>query len=293
MAIAGQPTTEAEEAEIKKWRLPRIHRGDGGDMRRLKYLRAEEKAGHRFSKWLTARKSKVEATEQTYRIINHWTELGLVDDDRKDKQTWRRFSPLDLIWIQVIVAMRRFGVPLEKIRIAKRSLFFSDFDPKDPSNNLEEFVVWAMAGKPVYLLMFDDGWTVPAMPEEIEFSRSIGVLQPHFISFSLNAIATDAIGKARGEDYSAKARDDGIAVFGLKPDEMMLLMDVRSGEYDAVRVLLKNGKIKLFKGDKVEKVDEKLIDLVKKDGYQKIEIIQENKVIQSIRRTVNRKAVAG
>ena len=62
-------------------------------------------------------------TEQTYRTINHWCSVGLLDDSRINSQGWRKFSMVELAFISIISALRNFGVPLETIKVVKEELF--------------------------------------------------------------------------------------------------------------------------------------------------------------------------
>src|SRR5207244_8824468 len=63
----------------------------------------------------------------TYRVINHWTAQGLLDDGREDNSSdWRKFSLKDLLWLRVLRELRRFGLSLEMLRTAYNSLIYID-----------------------------------------------------------------------------------------------------------------------------------------------------------------------
>lgn len=58
-----------------------------------------------------------------YRSINHWENYGLIDDERDDSKSWRRFSFVEFIWIRMIDQMRKMGLPMETVKAVKAHLF--------------------------------------------------------------------------------------------------------------------------------------------------------------------------
>lgn len=60
----------------------------------------------------------------TSRVYNHWKNSGLLPLIRNSKI--ERLSYLEFFWIRIIMQLREFGMPLEKIRKVKRKIF--DYD---------------------------------------------------------------------------------------------------------------------------------------------------------------------
>lgn len=58
-----------------------------------------------------------------YRSINHWENSGLIDNDRGEARSWRRFSFVEFIWIRMVDEMRKAGLPMEAIKVVKGHLF--------------------------------------------------------------------------------------------------------------------------------------------------------------------------
>ena len=69
------------------------------------------------------RRFELKDTEQTYRTINHWCKMGLIDDSRTNTQGWRKFSIVELALISIISTLRNFGIPLGTIKVVKEKLF--------------------------------------------------------------------------------------------------------------------------------------------------------------------------
>ena len=49
------------------------------------------------------------------RMLNHWEELNLIDNNRENGKGWRKFSILDSVWMEIILELRNFGFPNDKI----------------------------------------------------------------------------------------------------------------------------------------------------------------------------------
>ena len=55
-------------------------------------------------------------TGVNYRVINHWDEKGIIRFSRTNKDSNRKFSFIDFIWIKVVNELRSFGVKLPVIQ---------------------------------------------------------------------------------------------------------------------------------------------------------------------------------
>ena len=90
-------------------------------------------------------------TQQTYRTINYWSNIGLLDDYRENNRCWRKFSIVELAFIFIISSLRDFGVSLETIKEVKKELFRVPTTPyyTNPNKiNLIEYAVIHSAGIP-------------------------------------------------------------------------------------------------------------------------------------------------
>lgn len=54
----------------------------------------------------------------TYRKINDWDSKNLISGNRENKQSgWRRFSFVDIVKFRIIMDLRTFGFPIDKIKV--------------------------------------------------------------------------------------------------------------------------------------------------------------------------------
>lgn len=61
----------------------------------------------------------IKNTSSTYKVINDWTRLGIIEDRRHELKQWRKFSLIDLIWIRIVSELRSIKYPLNKIKELK------------------------------------------------------------------------------------------------------------------------------------------------------------------------------
>jgi len=56
----------------------------------------------------------------------------LITSNRPDDKGWRRYSLIDVVWLNIIKELRRFGYPLDQILKVKKNISRkSDNDPSD------------------------------------------------------------------------------------------------------------------------------------------------------------------
>lgn len=120
-------------------------------------------------------------TNAGYRSINHWESEGLIANNREEGQRWRRFSFVDLVWINMVDQMRNLGIKLETVRRIKEMVLEPTMisevwdmiikmgdvkDIADPTRNPEEYEAYNALMQKVVL-----------GPEEGEVQESFTFLQ--------------------------------------------------------------------------------------------------------------------
>jgi hypothetical protein len=73
-----------------------------------------------LSKVLNYKKYKLSKREFSYRIINHWESNNIIDSQRPGDKGWRKYSIMDLVWLNVIKELQFFRVsPCSKLASVK------------------------------------------------------------------------------------------------------------------------------------------------------------------------------
>lgn len=138
--------------------------------------------------------------DATYRVLSHWDTMGLLECDRDGEKGWRRFNLVERLWVQVIIQLRKLGLPLEKIKLSK-PFFFEKISDRSWVTYAEYYCLSVIAiGRPVQLIILEDGQT-----EFLDYSELKGVEEltslRHFISLSLNELLSTLLNKQLKVNY--------------------------------------------------------------------------------------------
>lgn len=222
-----------------------------------------------------------------YRVINHWSGLNLfIDDEPNANQIkWRRFSFTDIIWIEIIKELRKYGFSLDKI--SKLKEFIIDQPIADP-HAFEYQIFLTMVRTPVSLLVYEDGFGI-FIAREGDFSNKFikGYLNSNlkrssFIVIDLNRIVTKLFPLKNNLPEFNDLVD-------LNADEVELINFIRFNSFEEVIVKLNDGKIQRFDGKKRESLEVDLLDLIHKNKYQRVTIVQAGGNTIAVERTVQQK----
>lgn len=255
------------------------------------YMQSE--SGRRVSIMLKERKYTAKETEVTYRVLNHWTELGLLEDDREEGKGWRKFSRLDIVWSHILVALRNFGLPLERLLKVKETLDhkftldsavnpISEAWEKMQFTLFEFYIASAMLrNRPAYLRIFEDGDAELLFYEQYQEALTDEHLA-HHILIDLNLIIKKMY------PNSSFAPDYNKGKSSLTDEEAEVLLMLRTGNYDRVSVRLKGGNVETLEAEETVE-GRKFVDILKDDDFQNVEITKRDGKIIKVKRTTLKK----
>jgi hypothetical protein len=246
------------------------------------YLESETAKPYR--RFLSEKRFSSKELGESYRVINHWTDLGLLPDDRDNDAKWRKFSIVDIVWTLIIKELRQFGLPLDKIKKARSDLFEIPFASDWPEFELEFHIFLTMIKRDVHLLVMPDGFATLLSNQDFPLQE---VLQK---SKSTNSMMVISLNKIMAKVFPNKDFKPFFPLLKeLTQDEFELLSFIRFNNFIEVLVKLDNGKIQRFDGKKRESLEGDLLDLIYKNKYQKVTIVQAEGNTIAIERTVQQK----
>jgi hypothetical protein len=183
-----------------------------------------------YANVLTEKKFTIKDSDSTYRVINHWSNLGLFDDDRPvEKKGWRKFSIVDLTWLQILTELRSFGLSLDKIKVGYTKI-------KETWDILECGISLCFLKKGIAVIVFSDGHIEVVPREAVTKSESIGYLkESSYLVISLN----NCLNKL----FPSKNFTPTFRTFELSEKEISLLTELRSGGCDEISVRMRDGVI--------------------------------------------------
>lgn len=166
----------------------------------------------------------------TYRTINHWTEIWLLEENRENKNNWRKFSLKEMVWIKLISSLRSFWMPLKIIKEIKCST---------SENEFEYYLIKSLLGKEkIYFIAFDD-WSSDILTQnELTFFNSI-YSEVNYILIRFDKILGIFLSNNLKEkkDYSMPLSDK---------DTSLLIKIMESTNDKEINVRVKDGKIKKY-----------------------------------------------
>lgn len=209
------------------------------------------------------------------RTINHWDKLGLLTEQERTAEAWRKFSISERAWIEVIHKLRSFGLPLEKLTTTRESLFFYD---NLPSPYFDIAIFGVINDKPMVLIVNTDG-QARILEEKFVWIAKEDYRLSNFISIDFNQITELAMGygETRQRNYSGYA--------WVKQEEGELLSFLRGGKFKQVVVHYANGRMDRFDGDQIREVGSNIMNVLNEQPFQEVRAIKENgKIVGIIQR---------
>lgn len=208
-----------------------------------------------------------------YRVINHWESIGLFTSKRSSERGWRKYSIIDILWLNIILELRKLGYPMEKIFLVKENLQKPSCEFPTQFPLLEFYVRSIIASKyPVYLLVFENGQVEPVRYIEYQLALESGTIGNHITIF-LNKILQEIMPKS---DLNPEFHFS----IPLSNEEMELLYMIREKNYKYIKVILSNGKIDRYEANEDINIERRFIDIINDKNYQKIEVeVADGKVV--------------
>lgn len=97
-----------------------------------------------FEKWkdnfFYSRTHKIKwADEATYRMINYWSELWILNDNRDNNNWWRKFCIVDAIWLTIVIYLREIWFSKDLIIKVKNDFYRNN---KVIELNIVKVITW-------------------------------------------------------------------------------------------------------------------------------------------------------
>ncbi len=219
--------------------------------------------------------------QTTSRIVNFWVEKGLID--REIENDWLKLSIVDLAWVNIIIKLRYFGVSLEKIKTIKKYLYFFHPSKTIETHLFELFILFAIQKQPVGVAVLEKGEAFLCCEYNFQWAKKKQWTIPSYLYISLNEVVQLIF---RNKNLKPIYDIEGVNLSG---EEMELLLNIRGGTFQEVKVRLKNGSIVLFEGKQKIEATTRIIEILKSSDYQDIQLTAVNGKVVNIVRTEKKK----
>ena len=197
------------------------------------------------------------------RVVSHWIKKGLIEAEQSKTGGWYHFSQLEAIWIEIITNLRQFGVELDKIKEIRKQLFTEEIRG---FSLLEYTLMHSVLKEPYVLLVFQNG-TIQLLTITLYGKYlSTKILAPH-ITLNLYHLAEDIF---PNNNFHLGQKENNIA--DLNNAELKLLYFIRTGSFQNIKIRLNENDVYLIEGTKTVSNFDSLIQIIKENKYQDIEI---------------------
>lgn len=188
------------------------------------------------------------------RVLNHWAKNKMLPEGTvSDDPEWKRFSFIEFIWLELIVKMREFGLPLKTIARAKGWIMQRNKDDSSyPWLELNIALAQISYYDP-YVIVLSDGTAEVATSFEIERMKPFIKKWPHYLAISLKSILLEI-----GLDNIPKAK----VMNFLSENEKEVVKELKGDENKEIKIKKSNGKLREIETLKTSKQTNDLKELI-------------------------------
>jgi DNA-binding transcriptional MerR regulator len=131
------------------------------------------------------------------RVLNHWCENGIIKDNRPNGKGWSKFSFSEVIWIEIVVKLRNFGLDLKRIKEVKEQLdFYNNENNKSKCPLLDFYLTVALTSKiPIKLIVFESGQANIVRQIDIDLANELECITEDFILIDINKLLNNLLTK--------------------------------------------------------------------------------------------------
>lgn len=235
----------------------------------------------RIRELIEGKRYTLNSTEATYRLINSWEEQGLIDSGRSKDTKWRKFSITDLVWIAVLVELRKYGLSVNKLKTLRQQIFYTTLDNKRYPQ-LEFYISQVFAGDKCVLMVFENGYgDIGTYGQYLKHTELMG-LKSHLV-ISLNQIMTKIFKNFKFKVNLHSHLEE------LTYKELQIIRAIRNGSSKSIKVTFKDKEPYLIENETIENTENRIVDLLKKGQFQKIELTQQDGKIVNLTKTTKQK----
>ena len=191
---------------------------------------------------LREKKYTAKDTDKTFRIINYWESVGLLDDKRKSGgEGWRKFSMMDVVFMHLLAKLREFDFSIQKLKVVKADLekTLTVGKTKTDITALEYAYMRAVCAKNcgnTYFMITPDGHADCVTQKDILLMQALEEIPEGYIYINFNQLLS-----ARVKLSKRKIPVHSENAFVLSEKEQAILEVLRTKKYKSITIAPKEG----------------------------------------------------
>lgn len=215
-------------------------------------------------------------------MVNHWIKDGLIDNEHNPLGSTKKYSIVEIAWINLVSRLKDFSYGSEAILKAKEQILqkVEGLDVTYPV--FEYYLTTSLLHENPYCFAFEStGGFTACRFDQHDFLLKEGILENHIL-IKINPLLTSLLDKIKAVEYvSSKLQ--------LSPEELELVAFIRNNSFESINVVFKNGEIERMEGKEPIDTNKRVIDILREHQFQKIEVIVDNDKVVRINRTAKKK----
>lgn len=251
----------------------------------LNLLEVKDKVN--FDDIINKKRFTVRDSTLTYRQANSMDEDNMLPTDENRDTGWRKFSLKELIYIELVLALKKLGLKHSQLRGVWESFFKEYKDIKDgevPYCKLisDEIIAYVMGHIDIVLTVTEGGAISYMHP--VFFTMMYPKDEP-FVFVSMSNIVNKVMRRIKHDEFIPSCTICSINHFLTKKEEHALDL-LRDSKYKSVKLTKKDGEIETIYAETATSETRNdisfVIDAIKNGKYQEVSIIQRDGKIVNI-----------
>lgn len=208
---------------------------------------------------------------QSARIINNWIKQQVLSVNEEDMGKVNRFNRVESIWLNIVIEARKFGFPLDGLKQARKELFF---EPVPNFSTLKFSILDSILREPNVLIITEGGGTNIMSLKSYSKWVSTGLLQTHLSFNLLDFIRAEFPLNIFDNDFNIIAPYESA-------NKCKLLYYLRTGDYQSLKIYIKNGDVRYIDSSKLLLDNTELINVLKVWTFDRI-VVNVNQEVDDV-----------
>jgi hypothetical protein len=257
-----------------------------GENLEMNYLATNDE--HKLVDFINKKLFRVADTPLSYRQVNSLDNDQLLGEERKDSKGWREFSVKEMVYINIVDELKKYGVEHKKLNTLWSAFFAEPTPPKDrkstpPKVNryVGETSIGIVFSQVEIILVFEPNGDVAFFdPGNYAAHDSLMNALPNvYIKVHLNKVVNDVLGLLKKKPFpitwSSSEEYIKSSVLGVSDQEEKLLEIIRNKDYRSLKIRKSSGAtftINAERSNSEDVSDSDLLKIIKERNFQDISI---------------------
>lgn len=199
------------------------------------------------------------------RVITNWLQKDVIKIEDSDIGKIKRFSKLENIWLNLVIDLRKFGVPLNSLKYIRSQLFEYTLD----DFHLFKFKVLQSILRNPEFLIINDSHEIGFYPYNYYADKvAKGHLYSHINLRFIDYIKLEFPNNNFNIDFGIKDIDENV-------EKVSLLFYLKTNDFKEIRVILSDGDTRLITNSSNLKINKELLKIIQDWRFKSI-VVQIN-----------------